>query len=107
MRKITINFIIFIGCVLFFFAFGNNVKASYDSVCNKGEIVAKQSTYKKCGTGILYLYEEDKSNSSYLVSNKNYGSKDQVLYAGIVDGLDTFYAAGFDFYSVVYDDRGF
>lgn len=106
MKKHLINFMVFMGSVLFFFLISTPVEAGYSEVCVNGEILAQDSTYKKCGRNIIYLYEEDKKHSSYIISNKEYGSKDQILYAGVVDGLDTFYASRFDFYSVVYDDRG-
>ena len=107
MKKWIVNSFMFIFFMLVFLSFGDKVDATYYEICNMGEVETNSFSYNRCGTKIVYLYEEDKKHSSYIISNNTYGSSDELLYAGKIDGLDTFYGYKFLLYRVVYDDRGF
>lgn len=57
--------------------------------------------YYDCGS-FAYTYPEDFYHSSMIVS---LDSKSSILYAGEKDNIHIFYASGFRFYNVTYDDR--
>ena len=100
--KVLILIAFFVG---FYFLKGNCIKAAYKETCNGEQIQAKNGTYTKCDNNIIYLLKADKSKSSYIVANRDIEIKNQILYAGKIDGLETFYSLNFNYYSVTYDNR--
>lgn len=104
MRCIRISSIFIIVCFIMFFFDQRNAKAiNYDRVCSE-IIEAEKSLYRKCGDNYIYLMD-DKVNSSHFVSTLEMFTDNQILYAGKVDGIDTFYSTGFYYFSVIYDNR--
>ena len=87
------------------FMFSENVSANYSEVCNGGEIASSSLTYKKCDNHNIYLMPGN-DHSSYIVASEDLNNNKQILYAGKIDGIDTFYATRFKLYREVYDDRG-
>lgn len=94
--------VLFVFCFLFV---GDVVKADYKETCSDISVFSDNGKYRRCGTNIIYLYENDKKHSSYIISNNEYGSEDELLYAGLVEGVHTFYGYRFSVYTVVYDAR--
>lgn len=101
MKKIVIVF----SFLIFGWIFNSfQIKAyNYFSLCNE-TVVAESGSYRKCGDNHLYLISE-KDKSSHFVSTLEMYSSSQILYAGVIDGLDTFYSNGFYYYGVVYDNQ--
>jgi len=106
MRKgIVILSLVFFAFFLNFILDAENIKAvDYNALCND-KIEANDGIYGKCGNNNIYL-TDSVSKSSYFVSTLNLYDDAQILYAGKVGGLDTFYSMGFHYYGVIYDDRG-
>ena len=103
MKKIILFILTIVSYFLFNFV---NIKA-YDSVCNGGEIYADGGKYKVC-EGYVYLKPSEKKHSSHLVADVGVEYKTgKILYVGKIDGIDTFYSSGFNYYGVVYDDGPF
>ena len=105
MKKI--NYFILMLFSFFFFSFfcGDEVGAiNYSYVCNE-TIDAKSGKYGACGNKNIFLINDTKK-SSYLVSSLKLYDGAQIVYAGKVGNIDTFYALNFQYFSVVYDDRG-
>lgn len=75
----------------------SKVLASYP-YCDKK---IENSDYYDCGR-YIYSYYEDTLNSTMLFT---LGDDESFLYAGKRDGVDVFYADGFKYYNVSYDDR--
>lgn len=104
MRK-SIRYIFILFASLFVASIqGKNVKAGYEDTCNIDVIETKYNSYYKCGDNIIYLLPGNK-NSSYVIAAKDFNNEKQILYAGVQDGLDTFYTTRFRLYSVVHDNR--
>lgn len=101
MKRVIVLIIFF----ALFIMFDNEFVKAYDNVCNKGKIQSNENVFKNCGNNNIFLMS-DKSNSSYIVASKNFDSDLEIIYAGKVNGIDTFYARQFSYYSVTYDDRG-
>lgn len=80
------------------------VMASYEDICSE-KIETEDGYVYNCEKNIIYIDPSD-SKSSYMIASNRYMSKNRILYAGVVDGLDTFYSTSFSYYRVVYDDRG-
>lgn len=101
------NYFILILFSLFcsFFFDGDKVGAvNYSYVCNE-TIDAKSGKYGACGNKNIFLIK-DTRKSSYLVSSLKLYDGAQIVYAGKVGNIDTFYALNFQYFSVIYDDRG-
>ena len=94
-----------VSFLFFCFFFEGNVKAiDYNFIC-MDEIHSNKSNYKLCGRENIFLIN-DKQKSSYFISTLDIYGDEQTLYAGKVDGVDTFYTLRFFYYSMIYDDRG-
>jgi len=104
----NLKYILFylLAFMIFIMFDGNVVKADYYDVCNEEIIEAENSVYRRCGNNNIYLMQDNKKYSSYLVANRDIYKNNQILYAGVIDGIDTFYSLKFSYYSVIYDDRG-
>lgn len=101
MKKIIV---IFSFLILSWFFSCLEVKAyNYYSICDE-TIKAESGIYRKCGDNHLYLIREEEK-SSHFVSTLEMHNSSQILYAGMIDGIDTFYSNGFYYYSVVYDNQ--
>ena len=101
------KFLIFISVFVSFLLFNGSKVSAYTDTCNAGEIYSVSGTYKLCGSNNIYLMENNKELSSFLVATRGVSNRDgKVIYAGKVGGIDTFYSSGFNFYGVVYDDKG-
>lgn len=104
MKKIGI--ILFCAfCMFLFVVFDSSVTRAvdYNSVCTEN-IVAESGNYKRCGSQHIYL-SDDKAHSSHFVSTIELFGDSQMLYAGKIDGIETFYSSMFYLYAVVYDNR--
>lgn len=105
MRNIKYFVILGFSVLLMLFV-GEKVKANYRDMCDVGDIEAGNgSYYSRCYDENIYLMPGNK-NSSYIITDTTFNDKQEILYAGVVNGLDTFYSTRFRVYSVVYDDRG-
>ena len=82
-----------------------NVNA-YKNVCNEQIVRQEKGNYFLCGDNIIFLMKENTKLSSYIIVDNEMYADNQILYAGKIDGLDTFYTLSFRYYSVVYDERG-
>ena len=103
MKKI----LIFISIFASFILFNDSKVKAYSDTCDVGEIYSVNGTYKLCGSNNIYLMENNKELSSFVVATRGVSNRDgKVFYAGKVGGVDTFYSSGFNFYGVVYDDKG-
>lgn len=101
MKRIIVMFASLIFC---FLVDSFEVEAyDYHSVC-KEKISAENGTYGKCGDNHIYLID-DMERSSHFVSTLKLRDESQILYAGKIDGIDTFYSNGFYYYSVIYDNQ--
>lgn len=108
MKKIFCNLLYVLVAfifVSFFDSFSVNAR-SYFQMCDDGAIKANNSVYYNCGDDSVFLYGEEEEKSSTFVSSLKMNSGLNIIYAGKVDGVDTFYSLGFYYYGVVYDDRG-
>lgn len=94
-------------CILTFMIFGSSeTKAvDYNYVC-KESIVSEYGNYRRCGTEHIFL-SDDRAHSSHFVSTIEVFGDTQMLYAGKIDGVETFYSPAFYLYAVVYDNRNF
>ncbi len=100
------KYIWFICLFVAFFLFCSVKVEAYERYCTKN-IIAADRTYKLCDDNV-YVMPDDIEYSSYLVADRNVTYKTGIiLYAGNIDGMETFYSTGFNYYGVVYDDRGF
>lgn len=108
MKKVYYNLLyIFIAFFALVFLDSTSVDAlSYFQMCNDGNISAKNAMYYNCGDDPVFLYGEEEEKSSNFVSSLKINSGLNIIYAGKIDGMDTFYSLGFYYYGVVYDDRG-
>lgn len=106
MRKSMFKYLFVVAIFAFMYLFNINiVKASYDNTCSINVIKATSSDYYDCGDNPIYLMEDNKEKSSFIIASYKNDVKNKVLYAGKIDGVDTFYASAFKYYAVVYDDR--
>lgn len=102
MRKIFA----FVFVCFFFFMINSEKVEGYETVCNGDTIFSSQNKLQVCDENV-YLMKNDVKNSSFLrgkIDFKYYQGK--LLYAGKIDGIETFYSSGFNFYGVVYDNNG-
>lgn len=85
----------------------NNVMA-YEEFCSGGELFSdSENMYYTCDRQV-YLNKSNKDNSSYILGDRGFKiTPGKVMYAGEIDGYHTFYATGFHYYSIVYDDGAF
>lgn len=94
-----INLKILISIVTFalgFIIFSNKVSAAYQ-FC---DTPIENTSYYDCGN-YIYSYYEDTRHSSII-----YALEDaSIIYAGEKEGVSVFYANGFRYYNVSYDDR--
>ena len=104
MRKLLNLFVSYALAFLAFLMFDNVSVSAFDyaSVCSE-EVVADGGIHKKCGDNILYL-TDDENKSSYFVSTIELYNDAEIIYAGVIDGVDTFYSGGFYYYGIVYDE---
>ena len=101
MRKYLIVLFVF----MFFCFFRQDIVKGYENVC-ENEILTQKGAYKLCENPV-YINKEKKENSSYLLADREGAfNSGKILYIGKVDNIDTFYSTGFNYMSVVYDDRG-
>ncbi len=108
-KKVIFKYSVLMAFICLFIALGeSNVKAfSYNDTCNGNILKAESNNYYECGDNAIYLMN-DKNKSSFIIANANdMNISNKVLYAGNVNGIETFYASAFYFYAVVYDDRPF
>jgi len=97
--------VFFMCCVIGLFVFDNFiVSANYNDVCSGERIQAKVGTYIRCENNNIYLLKNNVNKSSYIVANRDIELNNQILYAGKIDGIDTFYSTAFNYYSVVHDE---
>lgn len=104
MKKI-ISFItgVFFACLLFICDSSSVEAVDYNSVC-KDSIAASEGSYRRCGNSHIYTMD-DTAHASHFVSSKEPFGVDEILYAGKIGGVETFYGAKFYLYPVVYDNR--
>lgn len=77
---------------------------AYERFCSSDELYSNSGTYYVCDKQV-YLNKDNRDNSSYILGDRGFKiTKGKVLYAGKIDGYDTFYSTGFHYYSIVYDD---
>lgn len=106
MRKSIFKYLVIVSIFAFMHLFNASVvKASYDQTCAINVIKATFNDYYDCGDNPIYLMEDNKEKSSFIIAGYKNDIKNRVLYAGKIDGIDTFYASAFKYYAVVYDDR--
>ena len=105
MKLINRFLMLFVAFLMFVLLENVNVKATYSDVCDGEQIKASSGTYTRCDNKNIYLMMNDINKSSYIVANRDVEIKNQLLYAGKIDGLDTFYSLAFNYYSVIYDNR--
>lgn len=75
----------------------NKVEADY-SYCDRK---IEDTQYYDCGN-YVYTYPEDIIHSSKLIS---LNEKESIIYVGEIEGVSVFFAKGFKFYNVSFDDR--
>lgn len=106
MKKNIFKYLLIISVFTFMHLFNSSViNAIYDNTCNIDVIKATEKDYYDCGDNPIYLMESDKEKSSFIIAGYHNDKKNKVLYAGKIDGIETFYASSFKYYAVVYDDR--
>lgn len=106
MKNRIYKMIFFIVSLFFCIVISNEkISAYYDSVCNYESIQTDSGDFKDCKNNVIYLDEENKDRSSFIVANREMYGENKILYKGNVNGIETFYASSFNFYAVVYDDR--
>ena len=98
-RKNIRYFIVCLSFVVSFWCLSSfTIEAKY-TYCDK-KIAG--TDYYDCES-FAYTYYEDPINSSMIVALNDDSS---ILYLGKKEGIDIFYANGFRYYNVTYDDRG-
>ena len=98
--------VIFTLCLLGYFVFGFQSVSAYDEVCVSGEIHSDGVSYKDCGNSNIFVSDKFITHSSYLTAETPLDYRQgKIIYAGKIDGLDTFYSSGFNYFGVVYDER--
>ena len=88
---------------MFFCFCGGESVSAYGNMCDGEEILSNKNNFKVCNENV-YLNKDDISNSSFLKAEVDFKyKKGKLVYAGKIDGIDTFYSSGFNYYGVVYD----
>lgn len=99
------NMFFFIVLSFFCIFLLNEKVCAYYDVCNFEVTKTDSGDLKDCKDNIIYLDEQNKDKSSFIVANREINGKNKILYKGNVDGIETFYASSFNFYAVAYDDK--
>ena len=103
MKRVLVFIIVFIG---YLFVSGENVLA-YEDLCVGGELYSSSESYNVCNKQV-YIDKDNRDNSSYIIGDRGFKpATGKVLYAGKIDGRDTFYSTGFHYYGIVFDDGPF
>ena len=97
MRVYKIFGAIFVA-VAMLFVFSSEVKAAGYSGCRTQ---IENTPYYDCGN-FAYTYPENKEQSTKIYASDHI---QRVIYAGESNGYSIFYANGFRYYNVTYDDR--
>ena len=105
MKNLYKCFLICFALFVMWFMEDINARAiDYSDACGE-EINGYNEVLHRCGTNYIYV-GEDRHKSSFFTSSIFLYDTKQTIYAGKVDGIDTFYVREFQYFSVVYDDRG-
>lgn len=84
--------------------FCENKILAYEQLCSGEELFSNGNKYKVCNKQV-YFDKDNRDNSSYILGDRGYSySAGKILYAGKIDGYETFYSIGFHYYGIVYDD---
>ena len=87
------------------FSFDSIDVNAYENMCTGKVMLSSSNMYRVCNKNV-YLMKGDNHKSSYLLGDRNFKyNTGKIVYAGKIDGIETFYSTGFNYYGVVYDNR--